>query len=395
MRTCKRGNSYEAANELFTVRHDSTKRGGTDETGSAWHGEQVLNYLSERESTKDDDPFLIYFGFSHPHDTRDGKPELLAKYGAVNHSNKATLPPSNAKQPALPINYLPAHPFDNTHMTVRDEVNVSGVWKNRDERTIRNELGREFACSENIDIQIGRVLDKLEAMGELNNTYIFYTADHGMAIGRHGLQGKQNLYEHTMRVPFIVKGPGIKAGSRAKGNVYLLDVLSTFCNLTGVEAPKTSEGISFKPVLEGKKDFMRETLYAAYCGGAKPGIRSVRKSDWKLIKYDSPRDGVKETQLFNLAENPHEYLQQHHDSKVTALVGTSPTKHQVNFAHDPRFADKLAEMETLLLAEMRRHDDPYRIWNQPDDGFQQPDLKSKPAQNRKKDASYRPQIRPR
>ena len=127
----------------------------------------------------------------------------------------------------LPKNYLPAHPFDNTHLHVRDEIKVKGVWKNRDEATIRNELGREFACSENIDIQVGRVLEKLKAMGELDNTYIVYTADHGMAIGRHGLQGKQNLYEHTWRVPLIVKGPGIKAGSRSLGNVYLLDVLST------------------------------------------------------------------------------------------------------------------------------------------------------------------------
>ena len=217
MRTCKRGNSYEAANELFTVRHDATKRGGTDETGSAWHAERVLEYLAEREAAKDADPFLIYFGFSHPHDTRDGKPELLAKYGAVNHTDKNVLPPANPKQPQLPDNYLPAHPFDNTHMTVRDEVAVSGVWDKRDERTIRNELGREFACSENIDIQIGRVLEKLEAMGELDNTYIFYTADHGMAIGRHGLQGKQNLYDHTWRVPFIVKGPGIKPGCPRDG----------------------------------------------------------------------------------------------------------------------------------------------------------------------------------
>ena len=72
-------------------------------------------------------------------------------------------------------------------------------------------------------------------MGELDNTFIFYTADHGMAIGRHGLQGKQNLYEHTWRVPFIVKGPGIKAGSRTKGNIYLLDVLSTLCDIAGIE----------------------------------------------------------------------------------------------------------------------------------------------------------------
>ncbi len=176
VRTCKKGNSYEAANQQFTVRNDATKRGGTDESGSAWHGEQVLAYLNKRESEKDSAPFLIYFGFSHPHDTRDGTPELLKKYGATNHTDRDALPAANAKQPALPINYLPAHPFHHGHPNLRDEVSVKGVWKNRDERTIRNELGREFACSENIDIQVGRVLDKLESMGELDNTYIVYTA---------------------------------------------------------------------------------------------------------------------------------------------------------------------------------------------------------------------------
>ncbi len=369
MRTCKRGNSYEAANERFTVRRDATKRGGADETGSAWHAEQVLEYLKQREAENDSDPFLIYFGFSHPHDTRDGKPELLAKYGATNHTEREALPLADPKQPALPANYLPAHPFDNTHMTVRDEVNVSGVWDKRDERTIRNELGREFACSENIDIQIGRVLQKLKGMGQLDNTYIFYTSDHGMAIGRHGLQGKQNLYEHTWRVPFIVKGPGIVPGSRVKGNVYLLDVLSTICDLADVEVPETNEGISFEPVLKGQQDTVRDILYGAYCGGANPGMRSIKKGDWKLIKYDSPRDGVRETQLFNLAENPHELIGQHQQADVAAMIGFTPNQNQVNLAHDHRYADRLTELETLLLAEMRRLDDPYRLWNQPDDGL--------------------------
>lgn len=382
MRTCKNGNSYAAANELFTVRHDGTRRGASDEKGSPWHGEQVLNYLNDRQAAKDDDPFLIYFGFSHPHDTRDGKPELLAKYGAVNHVDKNSLPPSDPKQPALPPNYLPSHPFNNTHMTVRDEVNVSGVWKNRDEATIRNELGREFACSENIDIQIGRVLKKLAEMGELDNTYIFYTADHGMAIGRHGLQGKQNLYEHTFRVPMIVKGPGIKAGSRAKGNIYLFDALATFCELTGVKAPKTSQGISFKSVLEGKQETVRDVVYGCYCGGARPGIRCVKQGDWKLTKYDSPKDNVQVTQLFNLAENPHEFLKQHHDPIVVELTGIKPTPDQVNLANDPRYVDKLAEMEALLLNEMRKQDDPYRLWNQPDDGLPLP--KSAAPKNKKK-----------
>jgi len=366
MRTCKQGNSYEAANKLFAVRHDATKRGGTDETGSPWHGKQVLNYLNERESRGDTDPFLIYFGFSHPHDTRDGSPELLAKYGAVNHADENSLPPANPKAPALPENYLPVHPFEHGHPDLRDEVAVSGVWKNRDEPTIRNELGREFACSESIDIQIGRVLKKLEETGELENTYVIYTADHGMAIGRHGLQGKQNLYEHTWRVPLIVKGPGIKPGSRVPGNVYLLDTLATLCDLAGIAVPDTNEGLSYKPVLEGRLSTIRDTLYGVYNGGTKPGMRCVKRGDWKLIKYDVLDGQVRETQLFNLKENPSEFLAEHHTAAVTALTHCVPEPHQSNLATDPRYADKLAEMEALLLAEMQRLDDPWRLWDQPD-----------------------------
>lgn len=363
MRTCKKGNSYEGANRQFTVRRDASKRGGTAETGSAWHAEQVLRYLEEREAAKDADPFLIYFGFSHPHDTRDGTPELLAKYGAVNHTDKAAPPPANPGLPRLPVNYLPAHPFPHGHPGLRDEEKVSGVWTRRDEWTVRNEIGREYACAENIDIQIGRVLGKLEAMGELDNTYVFYTSDHGIAIGRHGLMGKQNLYQHTWQVPMIVKGPGISNG-RAKGNVYLLDVLATMCDLTGVPIPASNEGISFKPVLTGGQDAVREVLYGVYCGGTKPGMRCVRKGDWKLIKYDVLDGAVRETQLFNLAENPHEYPDH-------------------NLADDFPYEAKRREMEALLLAEMRRLDDPYRLWDQPDDGLTPPS-ETKKARKKKR-----------
>ena len=117
-------------------------------------------------------------------------------------------------------------------------------------------------------------------MGELDNTFVFYTADHGMAIGRHGLQGKQNLYQHTWRVPFIVKGPGIKAGSRVEGNIYLLDVLATLCDLAGVPAPATNEGLTFKSVLTGEKSQIRDVLYGAYCGGTKPGMYYPTKDEF-------------------------------------------------------------------------------------------------------------------
>ena len=247
MRTCKKGNSYPAANKQFSVVHDATKRGGTDESGSAWHADRVMDYLNAREAAKETAPFFIYFGFSHPHDTRDGKPGLLAKYGATNHRDRTRRrPPIPSNRRCRPTTCPPTRSKTATpRSATRWPSAASGGTAIR--RTIRNELGREFACDENIDIQIGRVLAKLEAMGELDNTYIFYTADHGIAIGRHGLQGKQNLYQHTWRVPFIVKGPGIKPGTRAQGNIYLLDLLATFCDLATIPPPETNEVSASNP----------------------------------------------------------------------------------------------------------------------------------------------------
>lgn len=353
---------YMAANKKFDINR-ADWRTGPD--GSAWYANRVLDYLNERQNAGKDNPFLIYMGPAHPHDTRNGKPELLEKYGAVNHKDKESLPPLNPKAPPLPTNYLPAHPFPHGHPDVRDEVAVEGVWTNRDERTIRNERGRYYATIEALDQQIGRVLQKLERMGELENTYVFFTSDHGIAIGRHGLMGKQNLYEHTWRVPFLVKGPGIEPDSRAQGNIYLLDVLPTMCELAGIPVPDTVEGTSFKPVLTGKRDTVRDVLYGVYAGGTRPGIRSVKKGKWKLIKYDVLNGDVQRTQLFNLEKNPHELLIQHHTHLLQKRISNDPGSNQVNLAHDPQYAEIRKKMEQLLLSEMKRLDDPYRLWDQP------------------------------
>ena len=203
-------------------------------------------------------------------------------------------------------------------------------------------------------------------MGELDNTYVFFTADHGIAVGRHGLTGKQNLYEHTWRVPFLVRGPGIKASSQASGFIYPLDVLPTMCDLAGIERPQAMEGLSFRSVLEGKQSRVRDVLYGVYCGGTKPGMRSLKTADgWKLIKVDVMEGAVRETQLFNLNDNPHEFLAEHQAAGVVALTGHQPEAHQVNLANDPRYAQKRQELEALLLAEQLRLDDPYRLWDQP------------------------------
>lgn len=355
-RTCKNGNSYREANSLFAQSRTATRRDGTEAGGSAWHGDQVLEFLRQRSTADRKKPFLIYFGFSHPHDPRNALPELAEKYGADNSGPPDTPDP---QAPDLPVNWLPEHPFHHGHPGLRDEVKVQGVLERRDEATVRNELGREYACIENIDRQIGRVLKELERSGELQNTYVVFTSDHGIAVGRHGLMGKQNLYEHTWRVPFIVRGPGIRPGSRASGYIYLLDVLPTLCDLAGIEIPDAVEGRSFRPVLEGQTSRIRDVLYGVYCGGTTPGMRCVKSDGWKLIEYDTLDGQVRETQLFDLTANPREFLQEHHREEVTRATGTVPGAAQVNLAYDPRFSAKRGELQDLLQREMKRLNDPY------------------------------------
>ncbi|MEO0476684.1 MAG: sulfatase-like hydrolase/transferase, partial [Planctomycetota bacterium] len=156
-RTCKPGNTYPPANELFKTLKEARKVGGDEASGSAWYGDRAVDFLEAHEARGGDVPFLMFYGFSHPHDVRDGTPELLQKYGAYN----AKQPPTevNPNAPPLPIAWLPKHPFANPHGhdNLRDEVRVSGVMTSRSEATVRNELGREYACIENIDRQIGRV----------------------------------------------------------------------------------------------------------------------------------------------------------------------------------------------------------------------------------------------
>ena len=159
--------------------------------------------------------------------------------------------------------------------------------------------------------------------------------------------------------------------------------------MADIPAPKSNEGISFKPVLLGKINSIRDTLYGVYNGGTKPGMRCVKKGDWKLIKYDVLNGSVHETQLFNLAENPDEFLPQHHEPAVTRLTGITPTAGQTNLAGDPEFSANLAEMEALLLSEMRRVDDPWRLWNQLDDGLAPP-IKNKPQNKQRKTKKVTP-----
>jgi arylsulfatase A-like enzyme len=223
----------------------------------------------------------MWLSFEAPHDPRGAAPEDLALY------DRDAIP--------LPANYLPLHPFDNGEMLVRDER--LAPWP-REEAEIRRHLHEYWSMITGLDRNIGRVMQALRDTGQYDNTLIVFASDHGLAIGSHGLMGKQNLYEHSMKAPLIFAGPGIEPGA---GNslAYLFDIFPTICALTGVTVPEGLDGINLLDDRRGPiRTKTREKLFLAY----RDTQRAVRNFKWKLIRYPQ----VNQTQLFDLATDPNE-----------------------------------------------------------------------------------------
>ena len=133
----------------------------------------------------------------------------------------------------LPKNYLPLHPFNNGEQFVRDELLAAFP---RTQEDVRKHLHDYYAVISAMDHHIGRLFAALKELGMYDNTIFIYSADHGLAIGSHGLFGKQNLYEAGMKPPLVFAGPGIPQGE-TQALVYLLDIFPTVCDLVGTEIP--------------------------------------------------------------------------------------------------------------------------------------------------------------
>jgi arylsulfatase A-like enzyme len=237
----------------------------------------AITFLKTRDTTR---PFFAYLAFANPHDPRVVIRQYRDRY-------------DESKMP-LPANYLPLHPFDNGALTSRDEQ--LAAWP-RTEAEIRKHVTDYDGVITYLDEQIGRILQALDETGQSANTIIIFSSDHGLALGSHGLMGKQNLYEDSMKPPLIFAGPAIRKG-RTESLVYLYDIFPTVCELIGIEPPAGIDGRSFVPVLTGKSDSARDAIFLAFMEFQ----RAVRQGDWKLIRYPQ----VNVSQLFNLRDDPEE-----------------------------------------------------------------------------------------
>jgi arylsulfatase A-like enzyme len=238
----------------------------------------------------------------------------------------------------LPANFLPQLPFDNGMAVVRDED--LAAWP-RTGVVVRDQLAEYYGLITHLDEQIGRILAALSRTGRADNTLIVYAADNGLAIGSHGLLGKQNVFEHSMRVPLILVGPGIPRGGSTRAFTYLYDLFPTLCDAIGVPVPADLEGVTLRALWESRTDRVRDSVFLPFMEIQ----RAVRDERWKLIGY--PKIG--HLQLFDLQTDPDE---------------------TVNLVDRPEHAGQLERLQKLMAEWQARVGDTVQV----------------PAENRKPDA---------
>ena len=250
----------------------------------------AIRFLEGREN---ENPFLMYVSLMAPHDPRTMPQSFLDQYEADN------IP--------VPENFEFEHSFDTGALGIRDELLAAFP---RSPEEIRRHIAEYYAMITHLDNALGRLIACLSEQELLEDTVIVFAGDNGLALGQHGLMGKQNVYEHSIRVPLILSGPRIPVGERRNSLVYLMDVLPTLCDLADVPIPESVEGRSLKGCLAREEEVHR-ALYLAYANS----IRGLTDGRHKLIEYAC---GV--TQLFDLQEDPMERVNLcAHDSSVDVI----------------------------------------------------------------------------
>lgn len=241
----------------------------------------AIDYINDYITEKTEKPFFCYIAFNAPHDPRSPREDYIGMY------KDESIP--------LPGNFKGWHPFKFDNMNIRDET--LGAWP-RTPELISASLADYYGLISHMDDRIGDIIQTLKDQKLYDNTIIVFASDNGLAIGSHGLLGKQNLYEHSIKVPLIISGPGINENQKNDALLYLYDIFPTLVDLCELPKPTNIDGENFAPLLKGKNIDTRKSLYTAY----RNTVRAVRTKDWKLIKY--PNQNYQ--QLFNLDKDPLE-----------------------------------------------------------------------------------------
>ncbi|NQU85346.1 MAG: sulfatase-like hydrolase/transferase [Mariniphaga sp.] len=263
-----------------------TKWGGFWEGGKHWSeviSDETIEFLNQAKEKEN--PFFMYIAFNAPHDPRQSPKEFVNKYPLENIS--------------IPNSYLPEYPFKNEMgctESLRDERLAPFP---RTEYSVKVHRQEYYAIITHMDEQVGKIISHLKKTRQDKNTYIIFSADHGLSCGNHGLMGKQNMYDHSMRVPLIIAGPDIPKNEKREMQVYLQDLMATTLNIAGINKPEYVDFNSLLPMIKSKDATSNyHEIYGAYLNQQ----RMIRTENYKLILYPE----AKKYRLYNLKNDPEE-----------------------------------------------------------------------------------------
>ncbi|WP_439484472.1 sulfatase-like hydrolase/transferase [Cyclobacterium plantarum] len=282
------------------------------------HWSEVLaddaqGYLDQ--AAKSESPFMMYLAFNAPHDPRQAPKEFVDMYPV--------------ESIALPPSHMDMYPFKDSiglSESLRDEALAPFP---RTAYSVRKNIQEYYAIVSHMDAQIGKILGALEASGKMDNTYIIFTSDHGLAVGHHGLMGKQNMFDHSVRVPLVIAGSGIPENKQFHQQVYLQDVSATIMDLAGVDKPESTVFNSLMPYIQEDAPSAYPSIYSCYLNLQ----RMVRTDQYKLIFYPK----LNKILLFDLKKDPAELRDR---------------------SADPMYQGIKQQLLTLLAMQQQALDDP-------------------------------------
>jgi len=257
----------------------------TEHSLEVWTGDEAIRYLRSRDRTQ---PFFAEFSFERPHPPLSPSFDCPFKYDP----DALTLPENMEEN-------IGASPFYfNRNVELKWSAATHGV------QELRLALARYYALISLIDRQVGRIMDELRQGGDLDNTVIIFTADHGDFAGEYSRMAKGFNYDAIHRIPMIWYMPErFQPAERRMEMVEEIDVFPTICDLIGIATPRSVQGQSLLPILKGQAMQNRDTVFFEYTM-----CKTVHTREHKL-SYGF--DGQKEIgELYDLRKDPHEYENQ-------------------------------------------------------------------------------------
>jgi arylsulfatase A-like enzyme len=260
---------------------------------------------------KEGEPFFLAVGFKKPH-----LPFVAPKkYWDLYDREEFQIHPFQKKaKNGVDLAYH-SSPELGSYLDIPSFNSFSDVESDRMPEAKQKELLHGYyACISYIDALVGTLLNELDELGLKENTAIVFWGDHGWHFGDHGLWCKHSTFEQATRSPLIFTAPGFLGGRTTQAPVEFVDIFPTVCDLLGVKALPTLDGVSLTPLMDGSSESVKEFAMSLWPKGAKATGYALRDERYRYVEWiqggdsteDYDEDDVVGRELYDYKNDPME-----------------------------------------------------------------------------------------